>query len=396
MACGWDADGVTAFRSAQCFRHICVRRLDADIVSGMPQSFVLRAAAAGGAIAALLLPACRGTANAPPQTSAVPAGPRIFVSDETGTEVVVVDPEARQVVQRIAIGKRPRGVKLSPDGAQLFVALSGSPIGGPGVDESKLPPADRAADGIGVIDVATHAVVKKYKSGQDPESFAVSTDGKMLFVSNEDEGALSILDLQSGEVKQKVKVGEEPEGVTVRPDGKAVYVTSEGDGIVTAVDTATLKVIGQVKTGPRPRSIAFTRDGATGFVTCENAGVLTVFDAATNALKTTIQLPKIEGAPTAPRPMGQAVSPDGARLFVSLGRAKAIAVVDTAALTVVGTMADVGARPWGIAVSPDGRKLYTANGPSGDVSVVDVQSGKVEARIKVGGSPWGVAVASTK
>jgi YVTN family beta-propeller protein len=113
-------------------------------------------------------------------------------------------------------------------------------------------------------------------------------------------------------------------------------------------------------------------------------------------VKTTIQLPKIDGAPTAPRPMGQAVSPDGSRLFVSLGRAKAIAVIDTASLAVVGTIADVGARPWGVGVSPDGKKLYTANGPSGDVSVVDIASGKVDAHIKTGGSPWGIAVAAPK
>lgn len=363
----------------------------------MLHSIAFRAAPTGAAaLLALSLAACSGTANAPRQTSTSPAGPRLYVSDETGTEVVVVDPATAQVVQRIAIGKRPRGIKLSPDGTQLFVALSGSPIGGPGVDESKLPPADRAADGIGVVDVATHVVVKKYKSGQDPESFAVSNDGRTLFVSNEDEGALSVLDLQSGEVKTHVKVGAEPEGVTVRPDGKAVYVTSEGDGVVTAIDTGTFQVLGTVATGPRPRSIAFTTDGATGFVTNENAATLTVFDSATNAVKTTIQLPKIEGAPTAPRPMGQAVSRDGSRLFVSLGRAKAIAVIDTASLAVVGTITDVGARPWGIGVSPDGRKLYTANGPSGDVSIVDIASGKVDAHIKTGGSPWGVAVAAAK
>jgi YVTN family beta-propeller protein len=347
--------------------------------------------------AALLLVLAPAACGRPDNTAtANPAGARVYVSDETGTEVVVIDPAAGTVIQRIAVGKRPRGVKLSPDGSQLFVALSGSPIAGPGVDESKLPPADRDADGIGIIDVATHTVVKKYKSGQDPESFAVSTDGKTLFVSNEDEAALSVLDLQSGTVKQQVKIGEEPEGVTVRPDGKEVYVTSEGEGIVAAVDTATLQVNARVTTGPRPRSIAFTTDGATGFVTNENAGTLTVFDGRTHAVKTTIALPKIEGAPTAPRPMGQVVSPDGRRLYVSLGRAKAIAIVDTAALAVVGTITDVGARPWGIGISADGRTLYTANGPSGDVSVVDIGTAKVTARIKVGGSPWGIAVATGK
>jgi YVTN family beta-propeller protein len=121
-----------------------------------------------------------------------------------------------------------------------------------------------------------------------------------------------------------------------------------------------------------------------------------VFDAASHAVKSTIALPKIEGAPMAPRPMGQVLSPDGSRLYVSLGRAKAIAVVDTASFAVVGTITEVGTRPWGIGISPDGRKLYTANGPSGDLSVVDIATSKVDARIAVGGSPWGIAVAAPK
>ncbi|MDP9322311.1 MAG: hypothetical protein M3P13_01645, partial [Acidobacteriota bacterium] len=108
-------------------------------------------------------PPASTTATTPPASppAAAPApssGVRLYVSDETGGNVIVIDPEAASVVQRIAVGKRPRGIRLSRDGKELLVALSGSPIAGPGVDESKLPPADRAADGIGVVDLATHAV----------------------------------------------------------------------------------------------------------------------------------------------------------------------------------------------------------------------------------------------
>jgi YVTN family beta-propeller protein len=53
----------------------------------------------------------------------------------------------------------------------------------------------------------------------------------------------------------------------------------------------------------------------------------------------------------------------------------------------------VGQRPWGVALSRDGRKAYTANGPSGDVAVIDLPSGRIEARIEVGGSPWGIVSA---
>ncbi|MGH8133265.1 MAG: hypothetical protein ACRETP_08575 [Steroidobacteraceae bacterium] len=46
-----------------------------------------------------------------------------------------------------------------------------------------------------------------------------------------------------------------------------------------------------------------------------------------------------------------------------------------------------------MALSRDGTKAYTANGPSGDISVIDLKSGRVAARIAVGGSPWGVVAA---
>ena len=91
--------------------------------------------------------------------------------------------------------------------------------------------------------------------------------------------------------------------------------------------------------------------------------------------------------------MGTAMSPDAREVFVSFGRAKSVGVIDVATRKLARTFEDVGARPWGIGVSPDGRKIYTANGPSGDVSIVDVATGTVEKRVKVGGSPWGVAVA---
>jgi YVTN family beta-propeller protein len=332
-------------------------------------------------------------AAAPPPAAAV----RVYVSDETGGSVAVVDPESGQVVERIAVGKRPRGILLSRDGGRLFVALSGNPIAGPGIDESKLPPPDRSADGIGVVDLATHKVLRTYRSGQDPETFDVSPDGATLYVSNEDAAEMSVLDLKSGEVRARVKVGEEPEGVTVRPDGREVLVTCEADNTIAVVDTASLKVLTHIKVGPRPRFIVFAPDGRTAFVTIENAAAVDVIDAVAHTVIGTVQIPHTPAPGTMPpRPMGGALSRDGGQLFVSLGRARSVAVVDVAARKLLRTIDDVGTRPWGIGVSPDGRKLYTANGPSGDVSVIDIATGKVDRRIAVGGSPWGIAVAASE
>jgi YVTN family beta-propeller protein len=320
------------------------------------------------------------------------AGTELYVSAEESGEIVVIDVDRGEAVARVAVGKRPRGVKLSRDGKLLYVALSGSPRAAPGVDESKLPPPDRAADGVGVVDLASRKLVRTYASGPDPESFDLSRDGKTLYVSNEDAGTMSALDLATGKVTGKVAIGGEPEGVTLRPDGKAIYVTSEQENQVVAIDTKKLSVSARIPTGPRPRAIVFSRDGKTGFVTCENGGGVTVFDAVKNAAAGTIKIEAVAKTPLGPRPMGAAVSPDGKHVFVSNGRGESVAIIDVAGRKVARLVDGVGARPWGIAVSADGKKVYTANGPSNDVSVVDVATGKVEKRIKVGGLPWGIAL----
>src|ERR1700758_3246176 len=193
-----------------------------------------------GAAAALMVSflAC----GAPAATAAA-AAERLYVSDETGGDVVVVDPERRRVVARIAVGKRPRGIQLSPDRQRLYVALSGSPIAGPNVDESKLPPPDRRYDGIGVVDLRLQKLVNTYPSGADPEAFALSHDGKVLYVSNEDVGKLSAVDLTQGAVRATVAVGSEPEGVAVSHDDRIVYVTCETSNSLYVIDAHTMQVV---------------------------------------------------------------------------------------------------------------------------------------------------------
>ena len=127
-----------------------------------------------------------------------------------------------------------------------------------------------------------------------------------------------IVDLISGKVVTMLPTGEEPEGVTLSPDGKFVYVTSENDGAVTVVDTAAAKVIKTIKVGRRPRSVEFLPDGSRAFVTNENDGTVSVIDAVRQEALSTILLG--EGV----KPMGLAINKAGSRLYVSTGRSKKV------------------------------------------------------------------------
>jgi YVTN family beta-propeller protein len=332
-------------------------------------------------------PASTSSATSPAAIPEWKAGYRVFVTNETSGDLSIIDGTTHEVIGTVALGKRPRGIHASPDGKLLYVALSGSPLAPPGVDESTLPPPDKSADGIGVFDVAQNKLVRVIQAGSDPENFAVSQDGNTIFVSNEDISGVSFVDIPAGKVTHTVKVGGEPEGVTLAPNGKLVYATSEEDGTVEVIDVATRKLVKTIKVGRRPRNVEFLPDGKRAYVGAENDGTIALLDTEKNVKLQDIQL----GAAGEIKPMGLALAPDARTLYVSTGRGKKVFVVDVAT-NQPKTSFEVGTRPWGIAVSPDGKTLFTANGPSNDVSVVDVETQTVKKKLKLTGSPWGVLI----
>ena len=309
----------------------------------------------------------------------------VFVTNEFSGDLSIVDAQTSKVVGTYALGKRPRGIRVSPDGKRLFVALSGSPVAPPGTDESKLPPPDKSADGVGVFDIAQRKLVAVVRGVSNPEQLAASRSG-LIYAGSEDTGAVMILDPQDPGHVASIAVGDEPEGVALSPDERFLYVTLESDNKIAVVDVATRRVIAKVAVGGRPRSIAFSPDGSRAYVTNELQGTVTELDGRTHQVVRTMTVPG-----KAPRPMGVATSPDGARIYVTTGREGSLVAIDAASGAATATV-PVGQRPWGLAVSSDGARIFTANGPSNDLTIIDSKTMKVSGKLRLGQRPWGVAV----
>src|SRR5689334_18963997 len=120
-------------------------------------------------------------------------GYQVYVTNERSGDVTVIDGASFKAVATFPVGKRPRGVHASPDGKTVYIALSGTPIEGPPELDANGNPvfkrdkkddddddvaADKSADGIGVVDVASRKLLKKISVGSDPEEFDLSPDGR--------------------------------------------------------------------------------------------------------------------------------------------------------------------------------------------------------------------------
>jgi PQQ-dependent catabolism-associated beta-propeller protein len=322
---------------------------------------------------------------------------RAYVTNEDGESVSVLDTDKAEVVATVNVGKRPRGMKLTRDGKELFVAVSGLPKCPPSVPDEECAKLKRdlTADGIAVIDTTTLKLSRLLKSGSDPEQFDLSHDGKRLFISNEDSGTLTVVGIVSGAVEATVPVGKEPEGVRVTPDGRWIVVTSESGNAIYVIDAHTLKMVKSVPVGKRPRDVAFAPDSRTVYVSGEfDASVYTTTIGDSAGAADAASATKLVQLRPEARPMGVLHDASHKRLFVSTGRGGTIAVVSLEGDPKLVTEIQVGARPWGMALSHDGKRLYTANGSSNDVTIIDTTTLQVIKKVAVGKSPWGVVLDS--
>lgn len=291
---------------------------------------------------------------------------RVFVTNERSNTVSVLNGTTHQVEATIAIGERPRGIGISPDGNEVYVAIS-------------------KEDKIVVFDPKSLKILRSFNAGEDPEAFSVHPNGN-IYISNEDSAQATVINPKNGEVIVEIPVGIEPEGVAISPNGKRVIVTSESTNMLHVIAVPEHKIVSNILVGARPRAATFTHDGKFAFATAEIGGEVIKVDMATGKIVHQISLGDDKA-----KPKDILVSKDGKHLYVAGGRLNQVMVLNSDSLALVKGI-PVGKRVWGLAMSKDGERIYSSNGVSSDVSVINTTTSTVIATTKVGEFPWGIVI----
>ena len=244
-----------------------------------------------------------------------PGGKRLFVTVESDHTLRIIDTGSRQTVGTVKVSGRPNQVAVTPDGKYAVVPI-------------------RDGDKVDIVDVVKQEVVKSLPikephnalntgsnryvyvssmgsheiniidldkmdysavipAGGRPRPYAVSADGKTMYVAVADLHGFVIVDVPHKKVLERVEMpAEHPtphplqyetadtrtHGLALTPGGSELWVTSLLDDCVYVYDVKAKRIVGKVPTGGGPNWLAFTPEGKYLCVSDADSDDVTVID----------------------------------------------------------------------------------------------------------------------
>lgn len=292
--------------------------------------------------------------------------PPVFVLNSLDASVSVVDPANWQEARRIATGKEPHHLYMTPDEKSVIVA-------------------NALSDSLTFIDPRTGDVQRVVRDIVDPYHLRFSPDMKWLVIA---ANRLNHVDLyrwtgQDLQLVRRVPTGKTPSHIWIDNRSTTAYVSMQDSDELVALDLATQQIRWRVATGATPADVFGTADDKTLLVGLTGGEGVQVFDVSGKEPRA-MKLIKTGNGAHAFRSAG-----DRRHVFVSNRVANTISKIDLQTLEAVASYAAPGG-PDCMDLSADGRWLYFTSRWARKLSVLDLQSGKLVQQVKVGRSPHGV------
>src|SRR6184192_1543588 len=186
--------------------------------------------------------------------SAPPAGGLLVVANQKEHTLLVVDPDNRRELAKIAVGVNGHEVIVSKDSRFAYVPIYGnSGVGKPGTDGST----------IDVIDLQERKLAATIDLGKPlrPHRAEFGPDG-MLYVTAELGNAVDVLDPSTRKIVAEIPTGQkESHMLVISPDGRRAYTANVGAGSVSVLDVAKRSLITTIPVAKMVQRISISPDG---------------------------------------------------------------------------------------------------------------------------------------
>jgi YVTN family beta-propeller protein len=308
-------------------------------------------------------------------------GPSVNGGGAPGAELTAVRPLAVAVNAVTPLIEFPRRIWFSPHVASAGSG-SATPLGCSAPYQNRLMIPESKGSSVAILNTCPVGLLRRVAVGKKPISVVVTPDGRSALVANLDDSTISVINLASLTVSQTISLPPlngfpmRPSGIAILPDGSKAYVTDHVDlpgGAVYVIDLTTMKFSTMFDVGGFPASIAVTPDGSQVWVSSWGSGRVDVYDTLTNTTVTGFSVPQANGI---------AFNPTGTRAYMASGSLGTVIVADTSTYQVVAQI-PAGLYPHAVLVSQTGRHVFVTDPLGNSISLIDASANKVLRTIKL-------------
>jgi YVTN family beta-propeller protein len=300
------------------------------------------------------------------QTVATAITSPIFVLNSLDANVSVINPATWTETKRIATGKQPHHLYLTPDEKSVIVA-------------------NALSDSLTFIDPKTAEVQRTIRGIIDPYHLRFSPDMKWFVTAANRLDHIDVYRWDGTDIAlaKRIATSKTPSHLWIDSKSTTVYSTMQDSDELIAIDLATQAIKWRIKTGSVPADVYGTADDKSILVALTGGDSVQVFDVSGNQPRLSKTIKTALGA-HAFRALG-----DKRHVLVSNRVANTISKIDLQTMEVTDTYPAPGG-PDCMDVSKDGKQILVTSRWAKKLTVIDIATRKVVKQVNVGKSPHGV------
>jgi DNA-binding beta-propeller fold protein YncE len=308
----------------------------------------------------------------------------VFVANEEGRAIAVVDLQALALVRHVALNGAPTAV-LSHPGRDSILALTPEngivhEIGVPRMQKLRQVYAGPAANRMSVspdgsVLWALSAPARRLNRitlgdglriegslplAADATDFHLSPYRDRCAVAYGGAGSVQMFNLKTGEAGRIVKVADEVGAVRFRSDGEALLVANLSARMLSVLEAPSGRVLANLPLAVRPDNFCFHPNGGQLFITGEGMDAVVVVYPH--------YVPQVAETALAGRAPG-AMAASESHLFVTSPATGDVIAMDVETRRVI-AIATVGTEPGAVILTPGSEYALVLNRKSGDMAVI--------------------------
>ena len=197
----------------------------------------------------------------PKYVAATPDGKHVLVTNWCSGDLSVIDTRLEKEIERIPLGRYPRGIVVDSKSRYAYVSIMGSTK-------------------IAQIKLSDYSLTWINDVGKTPRHLCLSPSGRYLYVTLSREGQVAKIDLVKRKIIKTVETGDEARSMVITPGGRYLYVVNYEDNSISKVDAENMNVLSTIETNEKPIGITFDPENSNVWVACYSGSIMIFEDEA--------------------------------------------------------------------------------------------------------------------